>query len=387
MYRKFAPLSVVGGMALVVAACSAPAAAPTSAPAAAPTTAPAAKPTTAPATTAPAAAPTTAPAAKPTAAPTTAPAANPTKVSIMVGGIDKQIYLPNKLTEDLGYFKDEGLDVTLIDEPSGVSSETEVAAGNVDLGSGSYDHTIDLQAQGKIITSVAQLLREPGEWVMVNKNKASAIKSPADWLGVNAGVTSLGSGTHTLMRAMSTKAGLQVSDVNYVQAGAGDTFIAAMKQGRIDVGITTQPTVLRLQNTGDAQVLVDLSKPDTTQAALGGDYPFISLWARADYIAAHKDTVQHVVNAYVKTMKWISTHSAQDIADKLPADYQAGDPSAYVKALSDSMGMFTPDGRMPQGGPEFVLKTLSSFDDALTGKQIDLSKTWDPTFVDNALKQ
>jgi len=108
----------------------------------------------------------------------------------MVGGIDKQIYLPNKLTEALGYFKDENLDVTLIDEPSGVSSEIAVASGQVELGSGSYDHTIDLQSQGKLITSVAQLLAEPGEWVMVSKQKASTIKTPADWVGASAGVTS-----------------------------------------------------------------------------------------------------------------------------------------------------------------------------------------------------
>jgi NitT/TauT family transport system substrate-binding protein len=360
------------GMAVAVAACS-PAATP------APTAAPA-KPTTA------AAAPTTAAAAAPTAAKPAAATGTPAKVSIMVGGMDKQIYLPNKLTESLGYFKDENLDVTLIDEPSGVSSEVAVAASQVDLGSGSYDHTIDLQSAGKSITSVAQLLAEPGEWVMVSKQKASTIKTPADWLGVSAGVTSLGSGTHTLMRAIAIKAGLQVSDVNFVQAGAGDTFIAAMKQGRIDVGITTQPTVLRLQKTGDGQVLVDLSKPETTRAALGGDYPFISLWGRTEWINSNKDTVQHVVNAYVKTMKWISTHSPQEIADKLPADYQAGDPAAYVQALTDSMGMFTKDGRMPQGGPEFVLKTLQSFNPELAAKQIDLSKTWDPSYVENANK-
>ena len=393
-HRSFVSFGMAAGVVLAVAACS-PAATP------APTTAPAAKPTTAAApTTAPTAAAPTA-AAKPTAAPTTAATTAPTaaskptsapaqaapaKLSIMVGGMDKQIYLPNKLTEALGYFKDENLDVTLIDEPSGVSSETAVAAGQVELGSGSYDHTIDLQSKGKMITSVAQLLAEPGEWVMVSKQKASAIKSPADWLGVNAGVTSLGSGTHTLMRAMAIKAGVQVSDINFVQAGAGDTFIAAMKQGRIDVGITTQPTVLRLQKGGDAQVLVDLSKPDTTRAALGGDYPFISLWGRTEWINSNKDTVQHVVNAYVKTMKWISTHSPQEIADKLPADYQAGDPAAYVQALTDSMGMFTKDGRMPQGGPEFVLKTLGSFNTDLDTNKIDLSKTWDPTFVDNANK-
>lgn len=304
----------------------------------------------------------------------------------MVGGMDKQIYLPNKLTEALGYFKEENLDVTLIDEPSGVSSETALVAGQVEFGSGSYDHTIDLQSAGKSITSVVQLLQEPGEWVMVSKQKASSIKSPADWLGVNAGVTSLGSGTHTLMRAIAKNAGIQISDINFVQAGAGDTFIAAMKQGRIDVGITTQPTVLRLQTTGDAQVLVDLSKPDTTRAALGGDYPFISLWGRSDWIASNKETTQHVVNAYVKTLKWINSHSPQEIADKLPADYSASDPAGYVKALTDSMGMFTKDGHMPQGGPEFVLKTLQGFNPDLASKQIDLSKTWDPTFVDAATK-
>jgi len=365
------------GVVLTLAAC-APAATPAATTAPAAPTAAAAKPTTAPA--APASA------AQPTPAANAAAAGAPAKLSIMVGGMDKQIYLSNKLTESLGFFKDENLDVTLIDEPSGVSSETAVVAGQVELGSGSYDHTIDLQSQGKNLTSVAQLLQEPGEWVMVSKQKASSIKTPADLLGANAGVTSLGSGTHTLMRAIANKAGLQPSDVNYVQAGAGDTFIAAMKQGRIDVGVTTQPTVLRLQKTGDAQVFVDLSKPETTRAALGGDYPFISLWGRTEWINSNKDTVQHVVNAYVKTQKWIASHTPQEIADKLPADYQAGDQAAYVQALTDSMGMFTKDGRMPQGGPEFVLKTLQTFTPELASKNIDLSKTWDPTFVENANK-
>src|SRR5713226_2320646 len=72
-----------------------------------------------------------------------------THLSIMVGGLSKQIYLPNMLTKQLGYFDQEGLDVTLIDEASGQSAEDEVLAGQVDAGSGSYNHTIELQAAGK----------------------------------------------------------------------------------------------------------------------------------------------------------------------------------------------------------------------------------------------
>ena len=52
-------------------------------------------------------------------------------VKIMVGGLNKQIYLPNQLAQQLGYFKEQNLDVTLIDEGSGQGSEEEVVAGNV----------------------------------------------------------------------------------------------------------------------------------------------------------------------------------------------------------------------------------------------------------------
>ncbi|HAF10502.1 MAG TPA: nitrate ABC transporter substrate-binding protein [Chloroflexi bacterium] len=309
----------------------------------------------------------------------------PAKISIMVGGLNKQIYLPNKLTEALGYFADQNLTVDLIDEPSGKDTTVEVVAGNVDFGSGSYDHTIDIAAAGKSITMVTLLLQEPGEFVMVAKQKADTIKSPKDWKGANAGVTALGSGTHTLMRVMAIKAGLALSDVNYVAAGAGDTFIAAMKQGKIDVGITTQPTVLRMQKTGDGLLLVDLSKPETTRAALGGDYPFISVFARADYIAKNKDIVQRVVNAYVKTLKWIGTHTPLEIAEKLPTDYYGGDKDGYVQALKDSMGMFSPDGKMTKGAPEFELSLLKQFNENVQkNPNIDLSTTYTDEYVNAA---
>lgn len=343
--------------------------------------------------------PTTAPNAAQSAATTTSAPAGATStsggagattgggpaVTIMVGGLSKQIYLVNKLTEDLGYFTEQGLNVTLVDEPSGTDTETEVVAGHADLGSGSYDHTLDLQAQGKIITAVLNMLQAPGEFVMVSSAKAATIKSPADFKGTNIGVTSIGSGTHTLMRAMVVKAGLNVDDANYVKAGAGDTFIAAMQQGQIDVGITTQPTVLQLTKAGTAQLLIDLSKPQPTEAALGGPYPFISVWGKADWIAANKDTVQRVVNAYVKTLKWIQAHSAADVAAQLPPDYYAGDQAGYVQALSDSYSMFNPTGQMAPGAMESVLHINQLFKDNLGS--IDLSKTYTSEYVDKAQQQ
>ena len=62
---------------------------------------------------------------------TVAEASAADKIRIMVGGLEKQIYLPFMLTERLGYFKDQGLDVELLSEPSGVDAEDEMLAGAV----------------------------------------------------------------------------------------------------------------------------------------------------------------------------------------------------------------------------------------------------------------
>src|SRR5207302_6759317 len=64
-------------------------------------------------------------------------------------------------------------------------------------------------------------------------------------------------------------------------------------------------------------------------------------YMRADWVAQNKGIVQRVVNAYVKTLKWIATHSPAEIADKLPADYYAGDKDLYLTALTGSMPMFS----------------------------------------------
>src|SRR5712691_12614806 len=182
----------------------------------------------------------------------TATPSGPGKVSlkIMVGGLNKQIYLPNMLAERLGYFKDQNLDVSLIDEGSGQGSEEEVVAGNVDAGSGAYSHPMELNALGKKIETICQFGIAPGEAEVIDSRKAGSIKSPADLLGKNLGVTSIGSGTHTLTLAILGKAGLDPTKEHFIAVGAGDTFIAAIDQQRIDGGMTTEPTISRLTSSG-----------------------------------------------------------------------------------------------------------------------------------------
>jgi NitT/TauT family transport system substrate-binding protein len=311
----------------------------------------------------------------------TAPAQAQTPIKIMVGGIDKQIYLPAKLAAQLGFFKEQGLDVELFNSTSGSQAATALLAREVQGVVGFYDHTIDLQSKGKFITSVVQFAIAPGEVVLVKSADADKLKDPANWKGAALGVTGLGSATDFLTRALAAKAGLKPQDYTLVPVGAGDTFLAAMQQGKIVSGMTTEPTVARAVKAGTAKVGIDLRTPETTRAALGGDYPAACLYMDRGWMEANRETVQKVVNVFVKTLKWMNTHSPEEIAAQMPKDYYAGELELYVQGLREGRAQYSPDGMMLQGAPESVLKVLSSFSPNVQGKTIDLSKTYTTEFV------
>ena len=312
---------------------------------------------------------------------TTSSARAAEKISIMVGGIEKIIYLPAKLAEQLGYFKDEGLNVELLSEPAGVSAEDEMLAGAVQGVVGFYDHSIDLQAKGKFVESVVQLSQAPGEVELVSAKMADQIKSPADFKGKNLGVTGLGSSTNFLTQYLAVKNGVPLGEFTSIPVGAGNTFIAAMQQSKIDAGMTTEPTISRLLKTGEAKILIDMRSVDTTRAALGGVYPAACLYMQTEWVEQHHDEAQKLANAFVKTLRYIATHSAEEIAAQMPKDYYTGDKELYVHALATGKQMFTKDGVMPTDGPPTVLTVLSTFDKTVKGKTIDLSKTYTTSFV------
>jgi NitT/TauT family transport system substrate-binding protein len=305
-------------------------------------------------------------------------------LKLMVGGLNKQIYLPNMLAKQLGYFDEQKINITLVDEGSGQGTELEVVAGNVDAGSGAYSHPIELNALGKKIETICQFGIAPGEAEMVATKKADSIKSAADLKGKKLGVTDIGSGTHTISLALLGKAGYKGSDATFVAVGAGDTFIAAIKNGTIDAGMTTEPTSTRRLQSGDAKVLIDLRTPTTTQAALGGDYPFIGIFAKNDWVNSHKDVAQRLVNAYVKTLKFIHSHTATEIADKMPKDYYANDKNLYVAALQNQLAIFGTDCKMPAGGPETVMSIDQKYVPSFKGKTANLSETYTNEFANKA---
>ncbi|MFD9740586.1 ABC transporter substrate-binding protein, partial [Umezawaea sp. NPDC059074] len=305
-----------------------------------------------------------------------------TPVSIMVGGLNKQIYLPFMLAQRLGYYQEQGLNVTLQDEGAGVDATTNMVAGKVDGVGGFYDHTIALQGLGQSLESVVSMLTTPGEVELCRNEVKDQIKSPADWTGKNLGITDIGSSTDFLTQYLAQKNGVDPTSVHRVGVQSGNTLIGAMQHGNVDCAMTTEPTVSTLMATGSAYILLDMRSAEGTAAQLGGEYPATSLYMTTDYVTKNPATVQKLVNAYVKTLKFIQDHTGAEIADQMPADYYAGSgKDAYVKALDAEKGIYNPTGIMPPNGPPTNLKILQAFNPDVKGKSIDLAKTYTDEFV------
>jgi NitT/TauT family transport system substrate-binding protein len=311
---------------------------------------------------------------------------DPTTVSIMVGGLDKVIYLPAELTDRLGYFTEQGLTVDLQSQPSGANAETALVAGQVDAVVGFYDHTIDLQTKGKCITSVVQFANVPGEVEIVGKS--SGITSTADLPGKKLGVTSPGSSTDFLTQYLTSEVGATPDKYTTVTAGAGATFIAALENGGIDAGMTTDPTAQQIKEKGSGDVLLDMRTVEGTRAALGGLYPASSMYMDCAYVQAHPGTVQKLANAFVKTLGWINGHSAADIAATMPPDYASGSggTATYVAGIEASKAMFNPTGVMDADGAKNVLAVLARSNPNVQGKadSVDLAKTYTTEFATKA---
>src|SRR4051794_1149452 len=157
----------------------------------------------------------------------------------MVGGLSKQISLPFMLTKRLGYYDKAGVNVNLIDEPAGGNATQNMLAGQVQGVGGFYDHNIALQAQGKSSEAVVSMLQIPGEVELCRSDLKGKIKGPADFKGLSLGITDTGSLTDFLTQYLTKKAGVDPTTTTRCGVGAGQTFIAAMKQKAISCGMTT----------------------------------------------------------------------------------------------------------------------------------------------------
>lgn len=306
------------------------------------------------------------------------------KVRIAVGGKSAVFYLPLSVAERLGAFKDAGLDVEISDVASGGRTLQSIVGGSAEIGIGTFDHAIQMQAKNQPVVALLQYGRYPGFVLAMMVGKADRYHSPRDLKGLKIGVTSPGSSTHFMAAYMMVRSGLKADDASFIGTGATSTAVAAARRAEIDAIVSSDPMMTLMQSENLVKIVADTRTADGTRAVYGGPYPGGVIYATPAYIEKNPQTVQKVVDAFVRGLRWIAGHSAEEIADLMPVEYALGNRPIYVKALDVSKPMYSPDGLFVPGAVETADAVLKVFDPAVAGATIDLTKTYDDRFVKKA---
>ena len=307
------------------------------------------------------------------------------KVTIAVGGAGCLCYLPTVLAEQLGEFKKAGVEVELINFKGGSQALTAVIGGSADVVSGYFDHCVNLAAKNQALEAFVVYDRYPGFALVVSPKNSGAIKSVKDLAGKKVGVSAPGSSTDFFLKYMLAKNGVDPNSVGVVGIGLEATAVAAMEQGSVDAAIMLDPAITLLQGKNkDLKILSDTRTQHDTMEVFGGEYPGGALYTRSDWIAKHEKETQALTNAIVATLKWLHSHTPEEIMAKMPENLVGPDKALYLAALKNTIPMYSTTGRMDPKGAQAVLDVFSQSSPEVKNAKIDLSKTYTNKFVEAA---
>jgi len=306
------------------------------------------------------------------------------KVTIAVGGKNLLYYLPLTIAEQRGYFKAEGLEISIVDFAGGARALQAVVGGSADVVSGAFEHTINMQAKGQRLRAFVLMGRAPQIVLGVSTKSMAGYKTPADLKGKKIGVTAPGSSTNVMVNFFLAKAGLKPSDVSIIGVGAAQGAVAAMRAGQIDAISNLDPVITLLQRAGDIRIVSDTRILSESEKVFGGPMPAACLYAPQSFIDKNPATTQALANAIVRADKWIQAAGPKDIIEAVPESYLLGDRAVYIDAFLAAKGALSPDGLVPDKGADTALRALASIDPEIAKAQLDLGAVWTNDFVKKA---
>jgi NitT/TauT family transport system substrate-binding protein len=306
------------------------------------------------------------------------------KLTVAVGGKNLLYYLPLTIAETQGYFKAEGLEVTIADFAGGSRALQAMIGGSADVVSGAFEHTINMQVKGQHLRAFVLQGRAPQIVLGVNPKTMAGYKGIADLKGKKLGVTAPGSSTNVLANFVLAKGGLKPTDVSIIGVGAGTGAVAAMRSGQIDAISNLDPVITLLLRSGDLKIISDTRVVAEADKVFGGPMPAGCMYAQQSFIDKNPVTTQAIANALVRADKWIQTAGAAEIIKAVPESYLLGDRAVYVDAFLAAKGALSPDGSFPEAGGETARRALASIDPEIANGKIDVAAIYTNEFVKKA---
>jgi NitT/TauT family transport system substrate-binding protein len=236
-----------------------------------------------------------------------------TKITVAQWGQEKYlIYLPFYVAQEKGFFKEEGLEISIKYSGNDDQVFATVLKGEAQFGIGDPVFTAisrEKGAKGKVIASIVDGV---AIWGVTNKPYIKQIEKPSDLAGLKVGTFPDPSTNYALMKKTILQGGDTLKDTKIVQAPIGSQLaLLELAQNGADIAMDLEPGTSIAMSKGYRVVY---SSPK-----FYGRFAFTGLTTTEEYIQSNHDVVQKFVNAIEKAL--IYCHSDEtgtiEIAEKL----------------------------------------------------------------------
>jgi len=279
--------------------------------------------------------------------------------------------LPVHLAQTLGFYRQEGLAVTLTQIASAAKTLDALRDGGIDVALGTTV-PIQMAPEGRSLQGFLVVYSRTNAIVAVAHGATSSIHSFADLKGRRVGVSNLGSGSQILLSYVLSVNGLQPADVKAVAIGVGAPALAAVEHGDVDAALLVGGAIdALLRAHPDTPILADMRTAEGSERVFGkADFPGSLLIAEESWLKANPDTARRFVRAVKKAMQWMGEHSPDEIRAQMPNSET--DP----QTIREFKQMLSPDGAIAPGSPELMYKVLAASLEKVRAARIDLSRAY-----------
>jgi len=317
----------------------------------------------------------------------------------------KEISIIPELTRSLGNFEKEGVKVRLIDDTEypgpDYRMQRALNKGQIDMSVHWFQHVLYGNAHNEPTVGLMLFNGAPGLTVMVANRVKDRVRTAADFGGLKIAEGMGYSTKSVIMNLLTARAGLpphSYTPILSAPEGRLEGTLKALNTGEVDVIAFREPATSAILATGQVTPIYDLTSPASTAKVLGAAYPAQSLFTSPAFVRKHPAQVQKVVNAFVRTMRFVNTHSADEIAAALPSEHYKGkDRRAEIELLKSSMATFAKGSYAFTPADAQLMKQAvdnAQYDDTEEGayrtvarhKPFVISELYDNRFVDKAMR-
>jgi len=302
---------------------------------------------------------------------------------IAAGGMGSLYYLPLTAAERLGYFREEGLNVELLDFAGGALAMDALRNGDADVACGAFEQLLEQQALGFECRSLALMGRTP-QMAVATSLRFWPRKALSSYRDIRIGVSSPGSSSQFFAKLWLIQEGLSPAAVEFVGLGGGVNALNAMRQGRVHALSHVDPLITLLEQNNEVRIMADTRTLKGSQDFFGGPMPGACLYAPRSFIERRASETQALANAMVHALKWMQTAGPSDLARIIPMQYWLDDRGAYLSAFEKVRETLSPDGVMPGDGPATALGALARLRTSQVAPKVNLSLSYSNEWVRRA---